>query len=56
MDSGEARPKLWGYPGLAPGGVRREQGSGVIALAHEKWVVSLGRCGKRRRDEEKKVD
>jgi hypothetical protein len=33
---------------------KQGQGSGATGPAHwEKWVAALGRCGKRRRDEEK---
>jgi hypothetical protein len=34
---------------------RQGQGRGATGPAHwKKWVVALGRCGKRRQDEEKK--
>jgi hypothetical protein len=34
---------------------RQGQGCGVTGPGHwEKWVATLGQCGKRRRDEEKK--
>jgi hypothetical protein len=44
--SGQARPGLWGYPGLAPGRVWHEQGSGAIGLAQEKMGHGAGPVSK----------
>jgi hypothetical protein len=40
--------RVTGLSRLASGRVQQEQGSSVAGWRNEKWVTTLGQCGKRR--------